>query len=188
MTTSLRNAFSVVRPAVVAFMPKVILQPVARDKPPELFPIVGTGFVLDDGLVITNAHVIDALMRLPRPPDWAKGKWPFTAVLFQYISKKRYPTIPMEGCARIPLEVLGVFRAGEIQLENHGFYYGPRRPDFNIVHVKAKGLPKVDLLADTSVLREGVEVATLGFPMGTRALMAPGWTHQFGPFLQLRVE
>src|SRR4029077_2314318 len=181
---SLAQCFSEVRPAVVAFMPIAIPQPPAGGGPPELFPIIGTGFVLDDGLVVTNAHVIDALLKLPRPPDWPKDKWMFNAIFFHYIDKERYPNAPTEGYAQIPLEVLGVVRIGEIQLQAPGIYYGPRQPDFNIVHVKAKGLPKVELLGDTSVLREGVEVATIGFPMGTRALTAPGWLHQLGPFLQ----
>ena len=181
---SLAQCFSAVRPAVVAFMPKAIPQPPSGAGPPELFPIIGTGFVLDDGLVVTNAHVIDALLKLPRPPDWPEDKWMFNALLFHHIDKEHYPNAPTEGYAQIPLEVLGIFRTGEIQLQGPGFYYGPRQPDFNIVHVKAKGLPKVELLADTSVLREGVEVATVGFPMGTRALTAPGWLHQLSPFLQ----
>ena len=172
-----------VRPAVVAFIPRVVPQG-PSGRPPELFPIVGTGFVIDDGLVITNAHVIDALLKLPRPADWPTDKWPFTPVLFHHIDKDNYPNAPSEGYAQIPLEVLGIFKVGDIQLGSPGFYYGPRQPDFNLVHVKAKGLPKVALFGDTSVLREGTEVATLGFPMGTQALAAPGWVHQLSPFLQ----
>ncbi len=181
---SLSQCFSVVRPSVVAFMPMAIPKPAGGGGPPELFPIVGTGFVLDDGLVVTNAHVIDALLKLPRPPDLPKEKFAFSAILFHHIDKEHYPNAPSEGYAQVPLEVLGIFRTGEIQLQGPGFYYGPRQPDFNIVLVKAKGLPKVELLGDTSVLREGVEVATVGYPMGTRALTAPGWLHQLSPFLQ----
>jgi hypothetical protein len=127
------------------------------------------------------------LLGLPRPPNWPEGKWLFTAALFHHIDKERYPNAPTEGYALIPLEVLGVVRVGDIQLDQPGqpgIYYGPRRPDFNIVHVKAKGLPKIELLTTTDTLREGVEVATVGFPMGTEALTAPGWLHQHDPFLQ----
>jgi len=135
-------------------------------------------------MVVTNAHVVDALLKLPRPPDWPPEKSPFMAMLFHHIDKEQYPNAPIEGYAEVPLEVLGVVRVGDIQLQQPGFYYGPRSPDFNIVHVKAKGLPAVELLSDTDMLREGVEVATVGYPMGTDALSAPGWVHQCGPFLQ----
>jgi hypothetical protein len=63
-------------------------------------------------------------------------------------------------------------------------YYGPEKPDFNIVRVKAKGLPKAELDGGIDQLVEGTEVGTIGYPMGTPALKAPGWLHQFGPFLQ----
>lgn len=63
-------------------------------------------------------------------------------------------------------------------------YYGPRKgPDLAFVQVKARGLPSVQI--DTrSVIDEGTEIATAGFPMGTDALMAPGWIHQLTPTLQ----
>ena len=47
-----------------------------------------------------------------------------------------------------------------------------------------RGLPKLELATDSGSLREGVEVGTIGFPMGRDALMAPGWLHQLSPFLQ----
>jgi hypothetical protein len=181
---SLTQVFETVRPAVVAFMPAAVPM-IPGGSRPDLLPIVGTGFVLDDGMVVTNAHVIDALLALPRPPDWPTNKWPFFAMLFHHITPEIYPNAPIEGYAEIPLEVLGIVRVGDIQLgQGTGFYYGPRRPDFNIVQVKAKGLPKIEVLSTTDSLREGTEVATVGFPMGTEALTAPGWLHQLGPFLQ----
>jgi len=180
---SLADVFSAVRPAIVAFMPAFIPNVPGLPRP-ALFPIIGTGFVLGDGMVVTNAHVVDALLSLPRPPNWPAERLPFTAVLFHRVEKDRYPNTPVDGYVQIPLEVLDVLRVGDIQLPEQAFYYGPRRPDFNIVKVKARGLPSVELLSATDALREGVEVATVGFPMGTEALTAPGWPHQLGPFFQ----
>src|ERR1700693_5339325 len=179
---TLAETFSTVRPSVVAFMPTVTLG--RPGGPPELFPIVGTGFVLDDGLVLTNAHVIEALLQLPKPPNWPKDRWAFTAVLFHFIDKERYPNAPVQGYARIPLQILGIIRTGDIELSAGGVYYGPRKPDFNGVRVKVKSLPKVELATDSKCLREGVEVGTIGFPMGTDALTAPGWLHHLSPFLE----
>jgi hypothetical protein len=84
----------------------------------------------------------------------------------------------------VSLEVMGIFRVEGLIPKGNGVYYGPEKPDFNIVRVKAKGLPRVELEGNTDKLMEGVEVGTIGYPMGTNALRAPGWVHQFGPFLQ----
>lgn len=178
----LDQVFELVRPSVVAFSPRVL--PATKPQPPQLFPIIGTGFIVGDGLVLTNDHVVDALLRLPRPPEWPKEQFPFTAILSCLVKKKDYPNLPIDGFVRVGLEVLGLFKVGEVEMKDSGFYYGPRKPDFSVVHVKCKGLPKLELLPDTSLLRAGTEVGTIGYPMGTDALASPGWVHQLVPFLQ----
>jgi hypothetical protein len=179
---TLAESFAKVRPAVVAFMPVVVPRQ-ARERG-EMFPIIGTGVILDDGLVVTNAHVIDALIKLPRPPDFPKDKFPFTAVLFHAVKPGDNPAIQIESVAEVGLEVIGIFRVQGLIPTSEGFYYGPEKPDFNIVRVKAKGLPRIELEPNAEKLIEGLEVGTIGYPMGTDALRAPGWVHQFGPFLQ----
>jgi hypothetical protein len=149
-----------------------------------MFPIVGTGVIIADGLVVTNAHVVDALLKLPKPPDFPKDKFPFVAVLFHAVKPGDNPAITEESVGEVALEVLGVFRVEGLIAKGDGVYYGPAKPDFNIVRVKAKDLPRVQLEPDTAKLIEGVEVGTIGYPMGTDALAAPGWLHQFSPFLQ----
>src|SRR5258708_28145096 len=146
----------------------------------EMFPIIGTGVIIDDGLVVTNAHVVDALLKLQRPPNFPQEKFPFVAVLFHSIKPGANAAISEEGVAEIGLEVMGIFRVEGIIPKGSGVYYGPEKPDFNIVRVKAKGLPRVELDGNTDNLIEGVEVGTIGYPMGTDALRAPGWVHQFG--------
>jgi hypothetical protein len=182
---TLPDAFELVRPAVVAFMPVVV-----PARPPEekeqMFPIIGTGVILEDGFIATNAHVVDALVRLPRPPNFPPNRFPFTAVLFHSVKPGDNAAISEESVAEVALEVIGVFRIdGTIPRSPAPFvYYGPEKPDFNIVRVKAKGLPRIELEPSTDKLVEGVEVGTIGYPMGTEALRAPGWVHQFCPFLQ----
>jgi S1-C subfamily serine protease len=76
----LSQSFAAVRLSVVAFMPSVIER--SPDDKGQMFPIVGTGVILDDGLVVTNAHVVETLLKLARPPNFPKDKFPFVAVLF----------------------------------------------------------------------------------------------------------
>jgi hypothetical protein len=162
-----------VRKSIVAFVPSYV--PLKKgEKRPEFPPIVGTGFIVADGIVITNDHVVRVLARLPRPPEAPKDQWPFQVLLLH--------EVPDIGMAQIYLAVLGVGALGEIKVEGH--YYGPRRLDLAAVHVKAKGLTKVTVDATAVPLEEGRMVATAGFPMGTDALVAPGYLHQMTPTLQ----
>ena len=179
---TLWESFEVVRPSVVAFMPVVV--PRGPKERPQMFPIIGTGVIIGDGLVVTNAHVIDALVKLPRPSDFPADKFPFVVTLFHAVKPGDNPAITVESVAEVSLEVIGVFRVDGLVPTSEGCYHGPEKPDFNIVRVKAKGLPRVELEPNPHKLIEGIEVGTIGYPMGTEALMAPGWVHQFGPFLQ----
>lgn len=167
-------AYKLVKQSIVAFTLKYI--PVFDDKtPPPLFPtILGTGFVVrEDGVIATNAHVVRAFQRAPRPPDTPPDEWVVRALMLRMTEK---------GMLEIPLEVIGV---GVITSFNTGkAYYGPKGgPDIAFVHVKARGLPTVQI-DRTTLIEEGMELATAGFPMGTDALIAPGWLHQVTPTLQ----
>jgi hypothetical protein len=108
----------------------------------------------------------------------------FSSRTFPSDRKDKVPNAPASGIAAIPLEILGIIDVGEIQFPKSGYYYGPRRPDFSVIHVKMRELPCVELLSDFSHLRVGDEVASLGYPMGADLLTAPGWLHQLGPTLQ----
>ena len=141
--------------------------------PPEIPPIFGTGYVIhEDGIVATNHHVVEAFKRFNNRPGEDVDSWPVFAMMFHRIDA---------GVVEIPLGVLGVgviksFEPGEV-------YYGPPKPDLAFVHVKARGLPAVTIDGDMEI-REGMAVATAGFPMGSELLTAPGWLHQLSPTLQ----
>lgn len=50
------------------------------------------------------------------------------------------------------------------------------RTDIAFVHVKARGLPSLQLDAHTRI-EEGMNICTAGFPMGTYAFIVP-WMYQ----------
>lgn len=169
---ALAETYSRLRESIVAFIPKVF--PAMQDgTPPEMPPIFGTGYIIhEEGIVATNHHVVQAFKRFSSAPGDDADSWPVFAMLFHRIDK---------GIVEIPLEILGV---GVIKSFEHGeVYYGPPKPDLAFVHVKARGLPVVTIDGDTEI-REGMTVATAGFPMGSDLLTAPGWLHQISPTLQ----
>ncbi|HBA40782.1 MAG TPA: hypothetical protein DCZ05_13915 [Deltaproteobacteria bacterium] len=164
----LTDVYQLVQPSIIAFTPKYVPKGMPEDFP----PIFGTGFIIADGLIATNDHVVQAFANVPRPKGTPLGDWGVIAWLFHFL--------PKEGMAQIPLHVVGVLR---VTIEVKGHYYGSKRPDLAFVHVKATGLPALRI-AEAPHLEPGVQVATAGFTMGTDALRAPGWIHQLTPTLQ----
>ena len=168
-----------VRPAIVAMIPKYGPPGEGANLP----PILGTGVIVGDGLVLTNEHVVEALLKWRWRDPNDKG-WPFVAVLLHSLPEGLKEKAFGGGYAEIPLEVLGVFHLKDLELKETDFYYGPRRPDFAVVHVKCGGLPSVEFLQNVDHIQAGMDVMSMGFPMGTDALTAPGWVHQLSPMLQ----
>ena len=129
----LATTYRRISPGIVAFAPRYKYAPAgAPTTPPGIPQIFGTGFVVDEGLVVTNDHVIRAAETLPRPIG--SNDWPFVVTLLL--------EVPDEGIVEVPLHVLGVFEVGEVEVA--GNYFGPRRPDLALVHVKGPGLAEAD--------------------------------------------
>lgn len=173
------EVFGAMKPAVVAFVPRYG-PPGSENSFP---PILGTGVVVGEGLILTNAHVIRGLQRWRwnNPQD---SSFQFSPMLLQEIPKRLNEKALGGGVAKIPLQVIGIFHLNDVVLKPEGYYYGPRRPDIALVHVKVRGLPTLQFLEDATKVEVGTGVLSLGFPMGTDALKAPGWMHQLSPMLQ----
>lgn len=171
---NLEETYQKIKPSIVAFIPKFHPMYDTNESPPEFPPIFGTGFIVADGLAVTNDHVVKQINKLPRPKDCPPELWPVSCLLLYFI--------PDKGVAQVFIDVLGVF--GIEKMETGEIYYGPPKPDVALVHIKMKDLPHVKIKYVREKVKEGHEVATAGFPMGTDTLMAPGYLHQLTPTLQ----
>jgi S1-C subfamily serine protease len=156
------------KPSVVAIVGRISSRPDFPD-------IIGTGFIAgEDGIVVTNNHVIKAIEKLPRKKGASDDEWPIWILYLQDMGEK--------GMGMIFLEVEGVGTLGR-EKPIEGYHYGEEIPDIGIIYVKAKGLPFLEV-EDSFGANEGEEVFISGFPMGTKTLRAPGWIHQISPVLQ----
>lgn len=106
---SLTESYEKIKPTIVAFVPRFLTVDDGNQPIPEFFPIFGTGFVIDDGIVVTNDHVVKAIPKLPKPRDLPPDIWPVDCLLWHFI--------PDKGLATIPLEVLGVFGIAHMSKE-----------------------------------------------------------------------
>lgn len=166
----LSESYNVVSQSVVA----IAVKTPEKKSPQDLPTIIGTGFIVGEGLVATNDHVVRQAEVLQAMPGTAQGKWPVDVVLFFLV--------PGKGMGQLEMEVLGCFVVDVFK--PHGFYYGPDKPDLGFFHVNMRGLPVLSVCDNLEQVVPGTQVATAGFPMGTRALRAPGYVHQLTPTLQ----
>ncbi len=168
----LTESYRRVRECIVAFSPKQLL--IKQGEPlPEIFPIFGTGVIIREyGLIVTNDHVVEAFKSIPKPPNSTQNTSGIVAIFFKHTGNT-LKQVPLDVCATIRINN---FIPGTS-------YFGPPKPDIAFVMVKAKGLPFVEI-DNSTILEEGLEVATAGFPLGDLALTAPGWLHQVTPTLQ----
>lgn len=161
------SIYKKIKPSVVAIVSKL-------SRNPDFPDIIGTGFIVDEnGIILTNNHVIEAIKNLPRRKD-DPNAIPIRVMFFH--------NIPKIGMVSIPLEV-EAFTTTKIEQKILGNNYGEDIPDIGAIYVKAKGLPFVSIDEKLSV-DEGDEVLISGFPMGTETLRSAGWIHQLSPILQ----
>lgn len=166
----LQETYRNVRRSIVAIIRNFETTYSPEDKLPPFPFIIGTGYLVHkDGIVATNRHVLDAVVSLKHPGG---KEWGASCVLFVEHESG--------GQAEITFEIEGCIR---VNVEHSGYYYGdPKGPDIAFLHIKGKELPYLEFDEEFIPL-EGHTVATAGFPMGTRALTAPGWLHQLTPTL-----
>jgi len=166
-TMDLVESYEFIRESIVALSIKDVPTSSEGAKPGTFPSTFGTGFIVrEDGLIVTNDHVIKAASQYRQ--DF---KLPIIATLF-----KKFP----EAFVGMPFEVMGVLALKASPLEDV-FEYGPKIPDIGFMRVHQRGLPAVKLNDNLAVLREGVEVATAGYPLGNIPFQL---NQSIGPTLQ----
>jgi len=165
------ESYERVRKGIIAFAPKYPEMIRAGAIPFEF--IFGTGFVVSESLVATNAHVVEEFKNMPGYTDSDKA---VVAIIFV-----RRPG----GMAPILLNVTdGVMVKG---VKTTGAYFGPARPDIGIAALDCKGLADFVLPLKLDAIAEGAAVATSGFPMGPLLLHLEGQLDHISPTLQTGV-
>jgi S1-C subfamily serine protease len=171
----LADVFEKIRPTIVGFGSRVAAT--APGERPNFPEIIGTGFVVDArGIVVTNAHVIEALTKLRGHPTRPEG--PAFALLTTEVEHK-------DGQHHLGTLFASIVGYNLIQsFVPEGPFYGERLPDFGFVQLRVRDLHVLPLADEANLLRAGVEIATAGFPLGTTALTPFEGISQLTPFLR----
>jgi len=169
---SLANTYGKIRPSIVSIVSAY--KSMGPGKEPDFPNIIGTGFLVAEGLVATNYHVLQAAQAQQAPAGASKVEYPFL-VSYMY-------DVPGQGVAHFPFTPVATLTPNEIECA--GYYYGPIRPDIALIKIPVTGLPVLKVSENSGSLIEGESVATAGFPLGTDTLTAPGYLHQLTPTLQ----
>jgi S1-C subfamily serine protease len=144
-----------ITPAVVAFGSRLVQSDTSVA--PGFPTIVGTGFIVDErGIVVTNQHVIDAVGKIPKPARFV--------MLFPEPVSRGVQT-------QFGVILRSILAINSIEsFESSGPYFGQAKPDFGFVQIDVQGLPVVEICGEPNSIEVGLDIATLGFPMGEESL------------------
>jgi S1-C subfamily serine protease len=166
---SLINLFSESSPSVLGFINKLSI----GTKPH--FPVIfGTGFFIhSSGLAVTNRHVIEVFSQLPPHPK--TGESALAGVLF-------FPANDGSGWQMLIVDLVGWNSLA--QFSGSDKWYGNAIPDIGFVQLGVREVPALRLATEKFYLKVGMDVATIGYPMGNRPLTALGKLNQVSPFIR----
>jgi S1-C subfamily serine protease len=154
---------------VIAFITKL-----STGTKPYFPTIFGTGFFVDSsGLAATNRHVIEAFGQLSKHPK--TGESPLGAVTF-------FPGDDNYSWQMLVLDVLSWYALSEFTSADT--WYGQEIPDIGFVQLGVREVPALRLATENSYLKIGMDIATIGYPMGTLPLTALGKLNQASPFIR----
>ncbi len=164
---SLSETYARIRPGIVAFAPKYPERIKPGSMPYEF--VFGTGFIVGDSLIATNAHVIDVFEQLKLPD----GSSNVVAILFIQLP---------QGMATPAATVLGFTKITTVI--SPVYHYGPPNADLALVVVGCRGMSRFAMQLHADNVEEGTDIATAGFPMGPELLHLEGRLDHLAPTLQ----
>jgi Trypsin-like peptidase domain len=170
--TSLTELYQSSSHCVVAFINK--LQQGIEGQPP-LFPhIIGTGwFANAKGLVVTNRHVVQAIDALPAHPTTRERMG--GALLF-LLDEHR------QGCQLMSIPIISTYELGEFSSNDD--WYGQDLPDIGFVQLAIRENSFLELAIEKFALKPGMEISTIGWPMGSLPLTVHQKVNQISPFIR----
>jgi len=169
---NLTDLYNKTSPCVVGFIARVkLLQPGQKPLFPDIF---GTGFLVDDcGTVVTNRHVVEAFEQQPRHPQTNES--PVAAMMLFVNDDKR-------GCHMSAVEIKGSTTLGEFNSSET--WFGQAVPDIGFVQLKIRETPFLQLATEDYYLQIGMDISTIGYPMGSNPLTVLGKLNQISPFIR----
>jgi hypothetical protein len=130
----------------------------AEPKAPGFPPLIGTGFFIDRrGLIATNEHVVEAMQQIPAAARFV--------MLFPEPAS-------IAGETRFGVILRPIKSVNSVSsFESNSPFFGQAKPDFAFVQIDVQDVPALEICGDSNTIEVGLEVATLGFPMGEVPLM-----------------
>ncbi len=169
---NLPELFTSAVPCMIGFISRAVIA--SSPSPPPVFPpIFGTGFFADrDGVVVTNRHVIEAFKNLP-PPHPETKQSPLAAILL------------VPGTGNWGMLVIDVRESTFLrEFKSTGRWFGQAIPDFGFVQLNIRDVPFLRLASEDFYVRVGMEIATIGYPTGTKSLTIHNKLNQITPFIR----
>jgi S1-C subfamily serine protease len=169
--SNLTDLFASAVPSIVGFISRAVAA-LATSPVPIFPPIFGTGFfVHQDGVVVTNRHVIEAFKDLPPHPTTNE---PSLAAILLTPNGNEWGLLVVDV---VDYVFLGSF-------ESSGQWFGQTVPDFGFVQLRVREVPCLDLASEEYYLKVGMDIATIGYPTGTKALTVHNRLNQITPLIR----
>jgi S1-C subfamily serine protease len=170
--SSLRDLYQSASQCVVAFINKMAKAPSGQS--PTFPSILGTGFLVNSkGLAVTNRHVIQALESLPLHPNSRESTAGAFLLAFDELGRGCHAVFP----AIIGFAAIDSFKSGDDS-------NGSSIPDIGFVQLAVRDTPFLKLNSDDFAIEPGMDISTIGFPIGNPPLTLHKKVGQVSPFVR----